>query len=310
MGRHGGSLNARLGGSVDAGPADRTQLRRIFDWFVALDIPYETVSNLATDVLIKTPAELVDSIEAGFGGHCVEHAVLLTELLRESGFDARYVNADVHHPGRDGAPDVVVRMAKPLVLVRVDAGRMVCDPYYGRTVLPVPDTEPSVVVKDVTLHRTARSVFIVRWHRDGRLTGADVVREDSGIERRRSLFQQRYSGFSPFGVTAPYYQQMRPVRQAVYYDPELDCLLTHTAHEVHRLSVRDLPSCDWIPPPIRERIAALVPRSRRERVTAAAFLHSGVYTPYYRLLQPAPAVARAAAKGLEPKGGDDRGHHA
>jgi hypothetical protein len=259
---------------------DRERLTGVFEWFVGLALPYETVSNQLWNVHIKTAEQMVEAVTDGFGGHCVEHAVLLTAILAEQGFDARFVNADVH----DLARGVRIELAKPMVYVRLGDQTFLCDPYYGRTLLRVPRRGELRSGRRVVRRLDDDDTVVVLSRRGGRAVGKDVVRTYSTIDDRRRLFRERYATFSPFGVTAPYYQLLRPVRRALYYEPEADRLLTHDGCSARYLSDDQLAHVGWIPEKLRALIPVAVERNRRERVAAAAFLRTGAYRPYYRTL--------------------------
>jgi N-acetyltransferase len=275
-------LSKTIGYDAPEQPADRHTLRRLFDWFVGRGLPYETVSNLQQNVLIKSAEQMAEAVARGFGGHCVEHAVLFAAFLREQGFDARFVNADYH----DHLLGISIALAKPFVLVCIDGHLYVCDPYYRRLLLPVPDTG-EIHSGNLSVRRVDADSFVIELRRNGTVANQDLVRESSSLEDRQWLFRDRYAEFTPFGITAPYYQVMRPARRAVYYDPHADEFVAHDETRVESLNEYQLAECGWIPRRYRELIPALAARNRREREHAAEFLQTGAYTPpYLRLRRP------------------------
>jgi hypothetical protein len=264
---------------------DATGLRQVFEWFRALGLLYETVSNHQLGVHVKTAGEMADSVRRGFGGHCVEHAVLLAAILGELGYDARFANAD-HH---DRVRDVSIEMAKALVLVTLDEGTFACDPYYTRAVVPLPDAGRVEQGRYAVWRLDARTCAIDSLRR-GAVVSRDVVREDSTIDDRRRLFAERYVEFSPFGVTAPWFQLRGPVRRGLYYDPLHDAYLEHDDATWRHLSASEVVTLGWVPERVRRRVPVLGERNRAERDAAARFLETGAYVPYYRQLRPASAV--------------------
>lgn len=264
---------------------DAAGLREVFDWFLGLELLYETVSNQQLGVHIKTADAMAESVRRGFGGHCVEHALLLTAILGELGYDARFANADHHDRGRG----VSIEMAKALALVTLPEGTFACDPYYSRAVIPLPRTGQLKEGRYAVRRLDPRSCAI-ETRRGGEVVGCDVVREDSTIDGRRRLFAERYAGFSPFGVTAPWFQVMRPVRRGLYYDPLHDAYLDHDKTTWRHLSTDELAALDWVPERVRELVPVLGERNRAERDAAARFLETGAYVPFYRQLRPASAI--------------------
>lgn len=271
-------LNYEVSGAVD-----RAALTHAFDHFVRREVPYETVSNLMSCRLVKSAAEMVETVGDGFGGHCVEHVVLLTEFLCELGFDARFANADYHDrlSGRSTA------MAKPLCLVRMAEEMFVADPYYRRVLLPVPGKGELRVGRFAVVRKDDDEFWIqalkpsVAGDGRGAVLNEDHVHVSSTLQDRCRLFEARYVEFSPFGITAPYFQFMRPERKALFYDPEQDCLVDCDSVVVRELQDKDLAACQWIPERVRHLVLELVDRSRATRTAARRFLARGEYTPHY-----------------------------
>jgi hypothetical protein len=287
------NLSGRLACPRVDGRADQAALQALFDWYVGLQIPYETISNLRADVLIRTPTEIAASAASGLGGHCVEHALLFTDLLREHGFAARYVNGD-HH---DYVLGVVMTLAKPFTLVNLRARLFVCDTYYRRVMLEVPGAGGAN--GDLVARRIDPWTFVIESRRDGKLTGEDIVHEESTLADRRRQFEERYHAFSPFGITAPYYQVMKPKRCGLYYDPGADQYVVHEGKKVFAVSDGDLPGLRWLPGGLAAQIPAVAARNRRERQAACAFLETGLYQPFYRQLTVRRTAAPAAHEGTK-----------
>ncbi|MEN9578000.1 MAG: hypothetical protein RJA70_1009 [Pseudomonadota bacterium] len=266
---------------------DRDALAHAFEHFIRREVPYETVSNLVLSRLVKSAAEMVETVADGLGGHCVEHAVLLTEFLRELGFDARFANADYHDrvSGRSTA------MAKPLCLVRVGETLFVADPYYRQVLLPVPREGELRVGRFVVVRKNDEEFWIQALKLDaagagqGAVLNEDHVHALSTLHDRCRLFEARYAEFSPFGITAPYFQLMRPVRKALFYDPEQDCLVDCDPVAVRELQSEDLAKCEWIPERVRHLVLEFVGRSRAMRPAARRFLARGEYAPHYLQLE-------------------------
>lgn len=263
-------------------PRDAAGLGAVFEWFLGLGLLYETVSNQRLGIQVKTEEEMADSVGRGFGGHCVEHAVLLTAVLRQLGFEARFVNADHHDRARGGS----IEMAKALALVTLPEGVFACDPYYTRAVIPLPRAG-ALEAGRYAVRRLDPSSCAIETRRRGEVMSLDVVREDSTVEDRRRLFAERYAEFSPFGVTAPWFQVMRPVRRGLYYDPVGDSYLDHDRTSWRRLSADEVAALDWVPARVRELVPVLGERNRGEREAATRFLEGGEYVPFYRQLREA-----------------------
>jgi hypothetical protein len=260
-------------------------LRQLFDWYTALSIPYETLSNIEQDVLIKDAAQMLAAVQAGDGGHCVEHSVLFAALLAERGFDATLVNADYH----DYQRQLHVSASKPLVLVQLEEGAWVCDPYYRGIVLPLP-REGTLAHGTFVTARTADGNFSIERHQRGRVADEDRADLARGIDYRRRQFETRYQHFSPFGVTAPLFQLMRPVRKAVFYSPRRDRLIVAEADTYQVADPDDLPAIAWLPESFHARIGAVLPMLRAQRAHARTFLETGLFPPYYERLREAGVV--------------------
>lgn len=271
---------SRLHCPVEVGSLSVSALRQLFDWYVGLNIPYETLSNIHTGVLVKDAVQMLGAVEQGGGGHCVEHSVLLAAVLADAGFDARIVNADYH----DHRKGTVVRIAKPLVVVSAEGGQWICDPYYRTVVLPLPETG-SHRDGEYEVTRSGEGAFHILRLQDGRPVDED--RADFGwtLDTRRRQFADRYTDFSPFGVTAPFYQVMRPVRTAIFYSPRHDRLIVAEGNRYDAIADGDLAGLDWIPERFRASILAALPTSRGQRAAALAFLEGGLFPPYYERLE-------------------------
>jgi hypothetical protein len=106
----------------------------------------------------------------------------------------------------------------------------------------------------------------------------------SGIEERIRLFATRYRDFSPFGITAPYYQQLRPARRALYFVPEENQLLVQDGTQIRLIADDAIEEETWVPAQIRRQLPAALGRNRQERDHAIAFLQTKTFLPQYRLL--------------------------
>ncbi|HEX7936063.1 MAG TPA: arylamine N-acetyltransferase [Paraburkholderia sp.] len=264
-------------GEIDVSPSG---LGRLLDWYLSLGIPYETLSNLASDVLIKNAEQMLAAVLDGGGGHCVEHSVLLEAVLHEAGFDARLVNADYHDERNGGR----ITLSKPLVVVRLGERMWVCDPYYRTVMLPVP-AEGSVREGMFEITRVDEKRFVLARVEGEHVIDADHANLDWPLAMREAQFRTRYQQFSPFGVTAPFYQVLRPVRQAIFYSPRDDALLATQGASYQVFAPERIDEFAWIPARAREDIAQRLPASRAQREDALRFLESGLFPPFYERLR-------------------------
>jgi hypothetical protein len=255
-------------------------LAGLFDWYLSLGIPYETLSNLASGVLIKNAGQMLEAVLAGGGGHCVEHSVMLEAVLREAGFDARMINAD-YHDARTGAR---ITLSKPLVVVLLDGRMWVCDPYYRTVMLPVP-AAGSVRDGAFEITRVDDKCFMLARIDGERVADADHANLDWPLAMREAQFRTRYQQFSPFGVTAPFFQVLRPVRQAIFYSPRDDALLATGGAGYQVFAPEEIDAHTWVPPRVRRGIVERLAASRAEREEALRFLASGLFPPFYERLQ-------------------------
>ncbi|WP_162296941.1 arylamine N-acetyltransferase [Burkholderia ubonensis] len=262
---------------VEVSPAG---LARLFDWYLSLGIPYETLSNLASGVLIKNAGQMLAAVLDGGGGHCVEHSVLLEAVLHEAGFDARLINAD-YHDERNG---VRITLSKPLVVVRLDGGMWVCDPYYRNVMLPVPDAG-ALRTGEFEVTRVDAARFVLARIDGARVVDADHANLEWPLAMREAQFRTRYRQFSPFGVTAPFYQVLRPVRQAIFYSPRDDALLATKGASYQVFTPDRIDEHAWVPAHVRAGIAERLAAARAEREDALRFLESGLFPPFYERLQ-------------------------
>lgn len=256
---------------------NRTTLKSVFDWYVSLKVPYETVSNLELGALVKTEEQMLGSVLAGDGGHCVEHSVLLAAVLGDLGFFGAVVNADYH----DKNSGAVVKMAKPLVVVELQDESWVCDPYYRCMAQPIPPLGATGENGGIQVYRKSATEF-----RISKLVGGVVADEDHAnmewtIHDRRRQFEQRYADFSPFGITAPLYQRLRPVRTGLFYSPEYDSLLVSEGGKYRLIRTENLEHEKWVPEPFRRRVLKLLPGIRETRETAYEFIKTGLFPPSY-----------------------------
>jgi hypothetical protein len=255
-------------------------LKDVFDWYLSLHIPYETISNLETGVLIKSAAQMADTVIAGGGGHCVEHSVLLTEILQEAGFDAQLVNAD-YHDHRTGA---TVLFSKPLVVVRMDGGMWVCDPYYRSTMLAIPASGASREA-EFAVTRHDRDKFTIAKLANDVPVDEDRADLNWSLQMREEQFRSRYRRFSPFGVTAPFYQLLRPTRKAVFYSPRDDAIVATDGGRYRVMDAAEIEHLNWVPEKIRVAVMSRLNACRRERGEALAFIDTGSFPPFYERLQ-------------------------
>lgn len=273
------SLSARLGWPEPVGIPNRSTLERFFAWYVHLNIPYETISNLESNVLVRTAEEVVDSVLANFGGHCVEHGLLLVALLKENAFDARFTSADLtDHTIKRSTP-----MASTFALVRLGDEMIACEPYFTPVMLTVPPSGRFTQGR-YAVERIDETHILFQVYRGDTLVAEELIHEDSTLEMRRQAFEERYQTFSPFGVITPYYQTRKPHRIAIYYAPQEDRFLVQDK-QTYYIEEHDIARCSWIPEHIRVRIPEVAIRSRREREASIAFLRRGVFNPFYKAVE-------------------------
>jgi len=273
-------VSERLGLEFASNALDVDLLNKIFSTMLGKNIPYETVSNLALDVHIKSATQMADAVVSGLGGHCVEHAVLLLAVLLEHGFDATYANGDVH----DVLRNTCNPLAKAYVLVTIDGDTFACDPFYRRKSILLP-REGVIHYKKLVLQRLDKNTVRLQTVVNGDVTHEEVIRQNTTLDDRRNEFKRRYVAFSPFGITAPYFQQMLPMRRALFYHPISDRFVAHDNSSLMMIALDSLDECDWIPASIRSQILMFLPVARRQRDAAIAFLKQGLYTPHYLQLE-------------------------
>lgn len=271
------SYAERLGYCESIKSLNYSTLHNVFQWFIDLNIIYETASNFQKNILIKNAEQMVDALADGFGGHCVEHAVLLTTIFCEMGFAAKLINADYH----DYRKNVHITMAKPLTLVSLSNEIIVCDSYYRRLLLPVPKNG-KLTYHGHCIKRINSKCFAIQAIKDGKIVNEDMASENYTIETRQKQFDDRYAAFFPFGVTAPYYQLLHPIRKALYYVPQKDKLLVIHNNNSYYIDDSDVDKCEWIPENIRLWIPKMLCRNRNERNESIAFLRTGIYQPNYK----------------------------
>lgn len=257
-------------------------LKQVFEWYMSLAIPYETLSNIESSVLIKNAIQMLEAVQAGGGGHCVEHSVLLTELLKEFGFSAELVNADYH----DHQRQIRVKISKPMVVVRLSEGWWVCDPYYRAIVFPVPGSGTEQW-KSFEIARQSEHEFSIGRRQNGVIVDEDRANCTWTLEVRQHQFDTRYKHFSPFGVTAPFFQILRPVRKSVFYSPRHDTLIIAEGDSFQPIESSGLCEVSWLPQAICNRIINALPGIRKQRTDAVEFLNQGLFPPYYERLRDA-----------------------
>jgi hypothetical protein len=283
---------------VDVGNLpNRTTLKTVFGWYISLKIPYETVSNLELSILVKTGKQMLGSVLAHDGGHCVEHSVLLAAILDALGFSCIVVNADYHnnHSG------TVVKMAKPLVVVELQDESWVCDPYYRCLAQPIPAVGETRKSGDILVYRESPSKFRISKLIGGVVADEDRVNMEWTIHERRIQFEQRYKDFSPFGITAPLFQLIRPVRTGLFYSPEHDSLLVSESSTYRLIENKDLEHEHWIPKSFKHRILKLLPEICQTRTAAYEFIKTGLFPPSYIGNKPLPKQSVTSTSPSPPK---------
>ena len=263
---------------------DRIALKTVFDWHLSLKVPYETVSNLELGALVKTEEQMLGSVLAGDGGHCVEHSVLLAAVLGDLGFSCAVVNGDYHNKNSG----VLVKMAKPLVVIELQDESWVCDPYYRCMAQPLPPVGGVGEDGDIQVYRKSTSEFRIIKLVGNVVADEDHVNMEWTIHDRRCQFEQRYTDFLPFGITAPLYQLLRPVRTGLFYSPEHDSLLVSEGSIYRLIRTEDLEHEQWVPDLYRRRVLKLLPGIRETRGAAYEFIKSGLFPPSYLGNKPQP----------------------
>lgn len=256
---------------------DRIALKTVFNWHLSLKIPYETLSNLELGALVKTEEQMLGSVLAGDGGHCVEHSVLLAAVLGDLGFSCAVVNADYHNKNSG----VLVKMAKPLIVVKLQDESWVCDPYYRCMTQPIPAVGGVGEDGDIQVYRKSASEFRIIKFMGDVVVDEDHANMEWTIHDRRCQFEQRYTDFLPFGITAPLYQLLRPVRICLFYSPEHDSLLVSEGGRYRLIRTEDLEYEKWVPDLYRRRVLKLLPGIREKRRAAYEFIKSGLFPPSY-----------------------------
>jgi len=255
-------------------------VERLFDKFVSLNIPYETISNLRDNVLIKTPGQMIECIESGMGGHCVEHALVLCEVFKEHGMDAIYVNAD----NIDHIANVTTLLSKPYIMLKINGEDLLVDAYYRRMIFKVPK-EGKIEMERFTIDRIDDVTVKISFFGRKGMYSEEIIYFKSGIKEKIKIFDDRYKFFTPFGITAPYYQEISPQRKGIYFDVERDSLVLQENKEVKYVSEMELSFVDWIPDYIKSGILSYVLRNKSEKSEVREFLESGEYTPIYKILE-------------------------
>lgn len=263
---------------------DRIALKTVFNWHLSLKIPYETLSNLELGALVKTEEQMLGSVLAGDGGHCVEHSVLLAAVLGDLGFSCAVVNGDYHNKNSG----VLVKMAKPLVVIELQDESWVCDPYYRCMAQPLPPVGGVGEDGDIQVYRKSASEFRIIKLVGNVVADEDHVNMEWTIHDRRCQFEQRYTDFLPFGITAPLYQLLRPVRTGLFYSPEHDSLLVSEGSIYRLIRTEDLEHEQWVPDLYRRRVLKLLPGIRETRGAAYEFIKSGLFPPSYLGNKPQP----------------------
>jgi hypothetical protein len=248
----------------------------LFRWFTGLQIPYETLTNIDEEVLIRTSEQLLPSIAKGAGGHCVEHSLLFADILGEHGFEAQVVNAD----HKDYISGLASGNSRSYVLVTVGSDQILADSLYAQTCFSVPKFGGNMN-DGIFVRRLSEEHFSFAIFTGSTLVAEDIVNESVSLDDRRKLFVERYTGINPFGVFAPFFQTTKPFRKGIYYAPKSDSLVVHENRESFHLSDTDIPSQLWIPRVLRDLLPAALSVNRRDRSALLARLRAGISNPYY-----------------------------
>lgn len=252
------------------------QFRSVYQQFLGKEILYETLSNIAERIFLRSPELLVENVDRGYGGHCVEIVWLLADLLTELGWPAKVINGDMI----DYKLKVSTKLSAAYVYVKVGSREFVCDPYYTQALSEVPAVGGLFDGRYLT-RRLSKSSFTFSEISDGMLVSEDTMFLDVGIEYRQQVFAERYSGFCPFGVVTPYIQYLRPERRAIYYVPKSRALLAIEGRVSRKVSLQDLTSIEWLGAHFHEPIRSAYERNDAERGQSIAFLRKGIFNPLY-----------------------------
>jgi hypothetical protein len=248
----------------------------IFSHYLGLRIPYETVSSLEANALVREPADIAATVSDARGGHCIEHVVLLAALFREQGIQAKVATADFTNV--EGG--VYSPLASTFALAYVDNETWLCDPYYGAVRAKVPG-HGGCLRHGVVMRRIDSDRFVYMTFEGESMYREDVVYENVDLSERVATLKGRYLEFTPFGVLSPYYQEVRPAWRALLYSPRFDRYVVQEKRSSFQMGLDELNRCEWIPDHIRKRIPAVTELNRAQRETAVRLLRRGLFNPFY-----------------------------
>lgn len=275
------SIYKQLMGRIEySGESSFVQLQELFDWFVSLDLQYETASNIVASTIVRPSSAIVDSIRDGRGAHCIEHAQLFKDMLVECGFDARLVNAS----HKDYITRTSSENSMTYTLVECEKKRYLCDTFYSQCLLEVPEIGGSLQGSFYT-RRLDADHFSFAALAQGKLVAEDTVDERSAPEERLATINQRFPDFMPFGVFVPFFQTVRPYRRALFYTPKFDRFTAQEGGKSHSLRLDELHECFWIPASIRMVIESALEVNRAQREKSMAALRFGITNPNYQQLK-------------------------
>lgn len=275
------SIYANLLGRIDHGTEPNpVLLQKLFDWFVSLDLQYETASNIVGGSIVRSSSAIVESIRRDWGAHCIEHAQLFKDLLLEFGFQARLVNAS----HKDYITRTAAENSMTYTLVDCQGQRFLCDTFYTQELFALPAIggrlSGAIYTRRIDDEHVSFAVLA-----NGTVIAEDLVNEASDPQQRSATMQARFPDFTPFGVFVPYFQTVRPYRRAIFYAPKFDRFTLQEGDKSHPLPLEQLPQCFWIPAPIRLVIEQALEVSRAQRDKTTAALRFGVANPHYQTLK-------------------------
>jgi hypothetical protein len=260
-------------------------LHQFMEEFAALRIPYETLSNHSSGVLIKPPVQLSAAYRDGLGGHCLEQAQLLRAVLVEAGFHARLVHADQ----LDLVSQSHMRCSQTYVLVTLEAETYLCDAFLTRRAYPLPVGEgvrwgPCVIRRP--LHDMHRWQMELLWFDE---PSDELVREERLYlylpeDTREKMFHERYANFSPFGVLTPFFRLARP-DTSIHYVPAFDEFSISSKGQVRRIRRDELAEETWIPAPYRQAIQRAADELKGRRQAYLQVLKRDLSSPYVEPLR-------------------------
>lgn len=186
-------------------------VKNVFEHFCQ-KIYFDSTQNFKQKKILFSLEESIENVKNGFGLNCQEMFILLKEVLKEAGIDAKIVHGDIY--------DFELGIIKPLltssVMVKYEDKLIHLNPI-NHLMFELGEDE-ELKIDNMVIHNVCKEYYVIMKYSDGELYSADKIytyaSELVRVQKIKKKFED--SSIVPYGITNPFYWAAQPERRVFY----------------------------------------------------------------------------------------------